>query len=158
MATIRQKPSTYSITISKFQRHRHFQRTSNAELFIATIFRYRDQGKFLLHGFGVMPDHVHALITPATDQSTSRCIQLIKGGYTHATREHARGEIWQSGYHEHRIRDDSDYASQLAYIANNPSRRPLDLHPHVHTNEPYSGRLDASTSEPAPSPLQECPA
>jgi hypothetical protein len=32
MATIRQKLSTYAITISTFQQHRHFQRDAHAEL------------------------------------------------------------------------------------------------------------------------------
>ena len=159
MATIRQKLSTYAITICTFQQHRHFQRTSNAELFIATLFRYRDQGKFLLHGFVVMPDHVHILITPAIDQSTSRCIQLIKGGYSHAARDQARGEIWHSGYHEHRIRDQADYASQLDYIANNPSRRELSAYPHVHTDSRYWPTLDAHpTAASAPSRPPESPA
>jgi REP element-mobilizing transposase RayT len=90
VATIRQKLSTYAITILTHQRYSHFQRTANAELFIATLFRYRDQGKFQLHGFVVMPDHVHVLITPAIDQSTSRCIQLIKGGYSFATSANSR--------------------------------------------------------------------
>jgi putative transposase len=56
MATIRQTVSTYAITISTFQSHSHFQRSANAELFIATLFRYRDGGKFKLHGFAIMPD------------------------------------------------------------------------------------------------------
>jgi putative transposase len=73
MATIRQKQSTYAITILTHQRRSHFQRPANAELFIATLFRYRDSGKFKLHGFAIMLDHVHVLITPAIDQSTSRC-------------------------------------------------------------------------------------
>ena len=77
MATIRQKQSTCAITILTFQQHRHFQRTAHAELFIATLFRYRDAEKFKLHAFVVMPDHVHILITPAVDQSTARCIQLV---------------------------------------------------------------------------------
>ena len=47
MATIRQKQSTSAITILTHQRHRVFQRTANAELMIATLFRYRDQGRFL---------------------------------------------------------------------------------------------------------------
>ncbi|HEY6413017.1 MAG TPA: transposase [Edaphobacter sp.] len=82
VATIRQEQSTYAITISTFQQHRHFQRTANAELFITTLFQHRDKGHFQLHGFVVMPDHVHTLITPAIDQSTSKCIQYIKGGYS----------------------------------------------------------------------------
>jgi putative transposase len=123
MATIRQKQSTYAITISTFQQHRHFQRTANAELFIATLFGHRDKGRFQLHGFVVMPDHVHTLITPAIDQSTAKCIQYIKGGYSFAARQQSRGEIWHSGYHEHRTRDIDDFKNQLAYIQNNPARK-----------------------------------
>jgi putative transposase len=74
MATIRQKQSTYAITISTFQQHRHFQRTSNAELIIATLFQHRDKARFQLHGFVIMPDHVHVLVTPAIDQSTSKTV------------------------------------------------------------------------------------
>jgi putative transposase len=142
MATIRQKQSTYAITILTAQRRPHFQRTANADLFIATLFRYRDAAKFLLHGFAILPDHVHILITPAVDQSTSRCLQLIKGGYSHAAREQSPGEIWHSGYHEHRIRDEADYAAQLDYIAQNPLRKHLTDHPHVHTTPVYSPRLN----------------
>jgi len=65
------------IAILTHQRRSHFQRTANADLFIATLFRYREQGKFKLHGFAVMHDHVHVPIAPAIDQSTARFIQLI---------------------------------------------------------------------------------
>jgi putative transposase len=142
MATIRQKPSSYAITLLAYQRRSHFQRDANAELFIATLFRYRDQGKFALHGFAVMPDHAHVLNTPAIDQSTSRCIQLIKGGYSFAVREQSPSEIWHSGYHEDRIRNDEDFTAQLAYIAANPARKRLTNHPHVHTASSYIERID----------------
>ncbi len=140
MATIRQKLETYAITISTFQRHRHFQRTANAELFIATLFRHRDAGRFLLHAFVVMPDHVHVLMTPAIDRSTSKCIQFIKGGYSHAVREQSPGEVWHSGSHEHRIRDADDFAAQKQYIASNPDRKRIAAHPHIHTR--FEDRLD----------------
>jgi putative transposase len=130
MATIRQVQSTYAITISTFEQHRHFQRTASAELFIATLFRYRDSGKFFLHAFVVMPDHVHILITPAIDVSTAKAIEFVKGGYSHAA---GKGEIWHSGYHEHRIRDRADFDAQKLYIANNPERKSYPDYPHVHT-------------------------
>ncbi len=99
---------------------------------IATLFRYRDQGRFELHAFAIMPEHIHVLITPAIDQSTARCIQFIKGGYSFAVRGQFSGEVWHSGYHEHRIRDEDDFEAQRRYIANNPMRkRYLDC-PHVH--------------------------
>jgi len=133
MATIRQSVSTYAVTILAYERRRHFLVPANADLFIATLFRYRDQGKFKLHGFVIMPDHVHVLITPAIDQSTSRCIQLIKGGYSFAVRQQSPGEIWHSGYHEHRIRDADDFKAQKQYIANNPSRKKFPhSRPHSH--------------------------
>jgi putative transposase len=75
MATLRRQSSTYAIAISTFQQHRHFQRTANANLFLATLSRYRDQGRFQLNAFVVMLDHVHTLITPAVDQSTAKCVQ-----------------------------------------------------------------------------------
>jgi REP element-mobilizing transposase RayT len=87
MATHRQKLTTYAITILTHQRHRLFQRSGNADLMIATLFRYRDQGRFALHAFAVMPDHLHVLVTPAIDVSTARCVQFIKGGYSFAIRK-----------------------------------------------------------------------
>ena len=140
MPTIRQKQSTYAITILTFQRHRHFQRTANAELFITTLFQHRDRGRFLLHGFAVMPDHTHILLTPATNESTAKCIQYIKGGYSFAARQQSSGEIWHNGYHEHRIRDFDDFKSQLIYIATNPVRKQYEDYPHVHTK--YLDHLD----------------
>jgi REP element-mobilizing transposase RayT len=71
MTTQRQQLATYALTISTFQQHRHFQRTANAELFLATLQRYRTQRKFLLHAYAVMPDHVHILLTPASDRKPS---------------------------------------------------------------------------------------
>ena len=69
---------TYALTTGTHQRHRIFQRTESAELMIATIFRYRDQARYCLHGFVVMPDHIHVLLTP--NESIEKVAQLIKGG------------------------------------------------------------------------------
>ena len=145
MATIRHRLSTYAITILTHQRHRIFQRTANAELMIATLFRYRDQGRFALHAFAIMPDHLHVLITPAIDESTARCVQFIKGGYSFAVRNQFPGEVWHSGYHEHRIRDEDDFEAQKQYIANNPIRKNYSNYPHVHTC--YATNLDPAPAK-----------
>jgi putative transposase len=157
MTTARQKLSTYAITILTLNRHRHFQRTGNADLFIATLFRYRDAGKFLLHGFAVMPDHVHVLVTPAIDVSTAKCIQLIKGGYSFAVEQKGAGGVWHSGYHDHRIRDEDDFHAQLLYIANNPARKRLQDYPHVHTAPRYSSQLDVVPKVTEPPALSSRP-
>jgi putative transposase len=135
--------NTYAISISTFLQHRHFQNEANAELFLKTLLRYRQQGKFHLHGFAIMPDHVHLVITPSTDQSLPKCIQLIKGGYSFAARFLTPKEIWHTSYHEHRIRDLEDYDNQLRYIANNPSAAKLASdYRHVHTHPEHALSLD----------------
>ncbi len=129
---MRLKPQTYAITILTHSRRRIFHRTANAELMITTLFRYREQGRFLLHGFVIMPDHIHVLITPT--ESTAKAVQLTKGGFSFAVREQFVGEVWHTGYHEHRIRDANDFQNQLTYIALNPERKLYQNYPHVHTN------------------------
>lgn len=142
MPPIRQRLETYAITISTFHRQPHFETTSHADLFLQTILRYRAQGKFQLHGFAIMPDHVHLLITQV--DSTAKSIQLIKGGYSFATRKLTSSEIWHTGHHEHRIRDLSDFDNQLRYIANNPSAGDLAAdYPYVHIHATNSGSLDS---------------
>lgn len=139
---MRLKPQTYALTAVTFER-RIFQRKANANLMIVTILRYRKQTRFLLHGFVVMPDHLHVLLSPT--ESIEKTAQLIKGGFSFAIRKQFAGEVWQPGYFAHRVTDADDYAAQLAYIAANPSRKHYEAYPYVHTTG--SWQLD-----PAPLP------
>ena len=135
---MRIQPRTYALTAVTHQRLRIFQKTTMAELMIETLFRYRDTNKFQLHGFVIMPDHLHTLLTPT--ESIEKSAQLIKGGFSFAIRTQHAGPIWQDDYHEHRIRDAEDFRNQLLYIATNPIRRQYEAYSHVHTN--YTTRLD----------------
>lgn len=141
MTTKRQKPETCALTMVTHQRRSLFQRPENAQLMIDTLFRYRDQKRFALHAFVVMPDHIHAMITPAEDHATSRCVQLIKGGYSFAVRDQFEGEVWNPGHHDHRVRDPVDFEAQPQYIANNPGRKHHTSYAFVHTC--YVDRIDA---------------
>jgi len=132
---------TYALTAVSYGRRAIFVRTTTAELFMKTLFRYRDQGRFSLHGFVIMPEHVHVLLTPNANLNIERCVQLIKGGFSFAVREQFAGEVWQGGYHDHRIRDLEDFNNQLRYIADNPGRRRLSGHEFVHTR--CLDRMDA---------------
>ena len=131
---MRDTPETYAVTIICAERMRLFQRTANAELFLSTLFRYRDGGRLLLHGFAVMPDHVHLLFSPSA--TLEQTVGLIKGGYSFAVRQQYIGPVWQESYYSHRIRDAADFDSQKEYIARNPERRGYQAYPHVHTRFP----------------------
>jgi putative transposase len=56
-----------------------------------------------------------------------------QGGFSFQVRRQFSGEVWQTGFHEHRIRDEQDFQNQMAYIAANPERRHLMDHRFVHT-------------------------
>ena len=152
MPTHRQSPQTYALTIVTSDRRRILQTDRNAELVLATLFRHRAAARFQLHAFVIMPDHLHALITPAMDLATSRCVQLIKGAASHAIGKPAPGKIWQDGYHQHRIRDADDYTNQRLYIANNPTRKNYTTYPHIHTNPQYQSFIDPMPPHLAVSP------
>jgi putative transposase len=120
-------PGTYFVTFSTFQRRRFFIVDNYARLFLKTLYGYRRQGKFALHAFVLMPDHVHLLLTPAPDVTLERVMQLIKGGYSHAVGiEISRREIWQKGFTDHRIRDAHDLAEHRLYIHQNPVGKLVD--------------------------------
>jgi REP-associated tyrosine transposase len=137
---MRTRPYTYLVTTVTAGRRRLFQRATNAELLIDTLFRYRDQGRFLLHGYIVMPEHLHALLTPAHDIFLERCMQFIKGGFSHAVRPSFSGEIWQRGFNEQSARDENTFEQFLRYIEKNATdpcyaymhrtaQKPLDAMP-----------------------------
>ncbi len=128
------------MTTATFQRRALFVRTANAALLLEILFRYRDRGRYLLHGFVIMPEHLHVLLTPSLDQTIERCAQCIKGGFSFQVRQQFRGEVWLPGFHEHRVRDEEDFRNQLAYIAANPERRGLRDHEFVHTR--HLDRID----------------
>jgi putative transposase len=99
-----------------------FRREATAILFLETLKHYRAQGKYLLHEFVVMPDHVHLLITPANEISLERAMQFIKGGFSFRLKA---GTIWQASFTNHRVRDWEDFERHREYIRMNPVRARL---------------------------------
>jgi putative transposase len=96
-----------------------------ANLLLDVLFHYRQQQKYLLHEFVIMPDHFHLLLTPT--QTLERALQLIKGGFFfRAKRELAfNSEIWEKSFHDIRVRDEGDYLAFREYIHQNPVKRGL---------------------------------
>jgi putative transposase len=114
-------PGTYFVTFSTWQRRRLFVIEPYVRLFLKILYGYRRQGKFLVHAFVLMPEHVHLLLTPANDVTLERAIQLIKGGYSHAFGlEFRGGEVSQRGFTDHRVRDAEDFQAHREYIHQNP--------------------------------------
>jgi putative transposase len=140
-------PGTYFVSFTTWQRQTLFVVEAYARLFLKTLYGYNRQGRFQLHAFVVMPEHVHLMLTPAPDITLERAMQLIKGGYSHAVGVECRrkGEVWQRGFTDHRIRDPEDFTQHRNYIHQNPvERRLVEIASDYRYSSAFPGfRLDA---------------
>ena len=126
---------TFFVTAVTWQRVSLLQSERMAELLCETMFRYSKQGRYLLHEFILMPDHVHLLLTPVRNIALERAMQFIKGGFSHEAGKllNSRKCIWEKSFTNHRIRNLDDYESHRRYIHLNPVRKFL-----CSTPEKYS--------------------
>jgi putative transposase len=143
-----QEIRTYLITSVTAQRRSLFQITASAELLRQTIFDYREQGKFLLHAFVIMPDHFHAIMTPAPEVSLEKAVQFIKGGFSF--RFKSKLDVWMKSFNESQILTADKFRNTVHYIEQNPVRRGLVLSPEVYR---YSSAAHGAL-DPTPEHLQ----
>jgi putative transposase len=139
----------FFITTVTAQRQAIFRQDGAASLLIDTFVHYWGQKKYLLHEFVVMPDHVHALITPASQISLERAVQFIKGGFSF--RFKSRFPVWQAGFSNHRVRDFVEYQNHREYIWLNPVRAGLAERAEAYR---YSSACNAWPLDPIPQRLK----
>ena len=144
-----QETRTYLVTAVTAQRRSIFQVVATAELLQQTILDYRDQGKFLLHAFVLMPDHFHALITPAPDVSLEKAVQFIKGGFSFRLK--SKQDVWERSLNESQIPTEEKFTSCVRYIEENPVRRGLALTPQSY----FYSSAARDPLDPIPSHMRE---
>ncbi len=118
---------TFFVTTVAWQRTPIFRVETRARLLIDVLLDYREQKKYLLHEFVVMPDHLHVLLTPEPGISVERAVQFIKGGYSYRLGKEEKIQVWQESFTNHRIRDAEDFERHVQYIRLNPVRAGLGM-------------------------------
>lgn len=105
-----------------------------AELFVDVLRSYVLAGKFKVHDFVVMRNHVHLLITVNGDMSIEKAMQLIKGNFSFRAKKELgfAGEIWQRGFSDVRITDEKSFHVHQEYIYNNPVKAGLASSPEEY--------------------------
>ncbi len=99
---------TFFVTTVTWKRTPIFRQHASAQLMVDVLKHYAEQGKFVLHEFVIMPDHLHLLLTPAKDISLERALQVIKGGFSYRLGK-KHGPVWQESFTNHHVRDEGDY-------------------------------------------------
>jgi putative transposase len=126
----------YFFTVTLLQRRHNDLLTRHIDELRAAVRRVRQRHPFAIHGWVVLPDHLHCVIElPPSDADFATRWYLIKSHFSrHIPRLERlsdsrvkRGErgIWQRRYWEHLIRDERDYRAHMDYIHINPVKHGL---------------------------------
>jgi putative transposase len=103
-----------------------------ADLFIETLLHYRTVGHYKLHGYLVMPDHVHLLLTPQ-GITLAQAVALIKTGFSY--RLDTYEPTWEPGFTGYSIASLHDLDIVRNYLHQLPVRADLSPTPELY---PYS--------------------
>lgn len=127
---------TYFFTVNLQQRKDNDLLIRHIDLLRNAVARVRKHHPFKIHGWVVLPEHLHCLIElPEGDANFAIRWQLIKLMFSksipkteyRSTVNIKRGErgIWQRRYWEHLIRDQDDFNAHMDYIHINPLKHGL---------------------------------
>ena len=118
---------TFFATTKTSQGRPLLQSERNATLMIDVLRSYVAAGKFRLHDFVVMPDHVHVLLTVGADMTIEKAMQFIKGGFSYRLKKECGylGEVWQRCFSEVRVESRESFLKHRQYLAANPVKAGL---------------------------------
>ena len=83
---------------------------------------YRNKFRFLLHGYVIMPNHFHGIITVSNKVNVSEIMRDFKSHVSFEINKilNRKGEFWQEDFYEHGIRNKLDFEEKINYIHYNP--------------------------------------
>ena len=117
-----------------------------------------DAQRYRIHAWCIMPNHVHALLTPLADWTLS----AITHSWKSFTSKRAnvllgkQGAFWAPEYYDRAIRDGEHYTTAVNYIAKNPVKANLCATPEdwrfssASRGESQQGRAGRPRSQTAP--------
>lgn len=92
----------------------------------------------------LMPDHLHAVVTPRDDGNIIDWVRRFKGRVTAKARREGLRTLWQRSFHDHVLRADEAVAGVVRYVLENPVRSGLVEH---WQEWPHHGSLTWDLSE-----------
>lgn len=115
---------SYYLTCCLDRRRPLFLRPHLAESLISLWARQRDEGRVSLHGYVVMPDHYHVILTLKGDSSISGLVRAVHSLFARNCRATTpvQGRIWQRRFYDRVIRTESDWREKMQYLHGNPVR------------------------------------
>jgi putative DNA methylase len=112
----------------------HLRQPAIADLVVEAIhYSAAPLGRYELHAFVVMPNHVHLLITPRAPLAVlTKTLKGLTARRANAVLGTTGRPFWQEESYDHRVRDDAEFRQIRRYIEENPVRAGLVRAPHEY--------------------------
>ncbi|PYQ62788.1 MAG: hypothetical protein DMF58_00710 [Acidobacteria bacterium] len=110
---------------------------------------------YWLHSAVIMPDHVHAILTPYEQSSLSTILDAIKGASAHLINRNLgrRGHLWQDESFDRILRAGEEIRKKPSTSATIQFAQGWPLQPMIGLGYGASGRKGAGTAEGGCPPL-----
>ena len=82
----------------------------------------REKYRFAVHGFVVMPDHVHLLLSEPEMRPVSVVMQVVKQRFSRMRTEEC---VWEARYYDFNVYTQEKRVEKLRYMHRNPVKRGL---------------------------------
>jgi len=97
---------------------------SSVRTIVSEALTHHDGTRYDLYAAVVMPNHVHVLVRPRSGFDLPEIVHAWKAFTAHQINKTLgrEGQLWETEYYDHLVRDADDFNDQLNYIASNPEK------------------------------------
>ncbi len=120
------KDVVHHVVARGVNRRRIFRSGSDKAKYLKRFAKIADEEKVLVHGFCLMRNHVHWILTPTTSNGLARLFQRVHTWWAVVfNRKYGRtGHLFQNRYHSSPL-DEKHYWEALRYVELNPKKAGL---------------------------------
>lgn len=123
-----------------------FYATADYQYYLASLAKALQVHRCQLHGYVLMTNHVHLLVTPTVAFGISHLMQAIGRSYVqYINRSHRRtGTLWEGRYKACVIDSDAWLLTCMRYIEMNPVRAGMVTHPGQYRWSSYTANAQGA--------------
>ena len=117
-----------------------FRETADYQRMLDLLFEHSRAHKIDIHGYVLMSNHLHLLLTPQEDLALPKMMQAVGRSYVQVfNKRYARtGTLWEGRYRSTLIQTDRYLLACMAYIDLNPVRAQMVAQPQDYAWSSYA--------------------
>jgi REP-associated tyrosine transposase len=116
------KTDLHFITFSCHERRPYLNTPEARTLCEISIEKIRQKYEFVIHGYVIMPEHVHLLVNEPPTASLATALKAIK---VSVSKQAAQSPLWTPRYYDFNVYSERKRIEKLRYIHRNPVKRGL---------------------------------